>query len=458
MKKSKKRNTVRVVTRLMRTSKVRRDIARSLSGRRLYNIRHMATHFFKMESSAGIVMIIAAIAALIVANSPLYALYDYFFHGISLHIGAAGADEVVHGHGHGHGAHDLIFDYAINQSVLHWVNDGLMAIFFFLVGLEIKREFVEGELSSRAKASLPFIAAIGGMVVPALVYVAININHPENLPGWAIPAATDIAFALCALSLAGSRAPIQLKILLTAIAVIDDLGAILIIAFFYTSELNILPLYLAGAILAVMFMMTRFRVSSASPFIVLGAVLWVAVLQSGVHATLAGVATAFFIPMKSRHDPNVSPAKNLEHSLHYWVAFGILPFFAFANAGVPFAGMGLHSLMEPVTLGIVLGLVVGKPLGIFSMLVLAIKSGICSMPANTTWTQLLAVSMLAGIGFTMSLFIGTLAFETLEFQASIRLGVLAGSTISAIAGYMMLVYGPRTSVQNSANTLQSTLA
>jgi len=456
--KKPRRSTVQTITRLMKTSRTRRDIAQRLSGQKLYNLRHMALHFFKMESAAGIVMIIAALAALIVANSPLYHVYDYFFHGINLHVGAAGLDEAVHGHGHG-GHHDVVFDYAINKSVLHWVNDGLMAIFFFLVGLEIKREFLEGELSSRAKATLPFIAAIGGMAAPALIYVLINMNYPENLSGWAIPAATDIAFALGALSLAGSRAPLQLKILLTAIAVIDDLGAILIIALFYTADLQLEPLYFAAGVLVAMFIMSRKGVSSAAPFIVMGLLLWVAVLQSGIHATLAGVITALFIPMKSKQDPSFSPAKNLEHSLHYWVAFGILPFFAFANAGVPFKGMGLYSLFEPVTLGIILGLVIGKPLGIFSLMALTIKTGICQMPNHTTWTQLLALSMLAGIGFTMSLFIGTLAFETLEFQASIRLGVLVGSTVSAVAGFLMLRYGPSAVVQaDKSSNLQSSMA
>ncbi len=385
-----------------------------------------AANFFKMEASAGILLVIAAAIAIIVANSPLYNLYDHVLNGIKFKIGFGDA---ITGDG-----------LEINKSILLWINDGFMAIFFLLVGLEIKREIVSGELSTRSRALLPAIAAVGGMVFPALCYVWINWDTPEELAGWAIPAATDIAFALGILSLLGSRAPVRLKVLLTAIAVIDDLGAILIIAFFYSGNIALTPIYFAAAALVGLFIMNRYNVSKISPYILLGVILWVAVLKSGVHATLAGVATAMFIPMTCPKDPKFSPCKHLEHTLHPWVAFFILPIFAFANAGVPFAGMGWHSFAEPVTLGIILGLVVGKQVGIFSLLWITIKSGLSPMPSNTNWLQLYGVSILCGIGFTMSLFIGGLAFEDLEHQASIRLGVLTGSIISAVMGYSILYY------------------
>lgn len=387
-----------------------------------------ANVFLHMEASGGILLGIAAILALIVANSPLYAFYDHILHDIYFRIGF---DEKGGS-----------FDYEIKKSLLHWINDGFMAIFFFLVGLEIKREIKSGELSTRSRALLPAVAAVGGMIVPALIYWYINIDHPENLAGWAIPAATDIAFALGVLSLLGSRAPVRLKILLTAIAIIDDLGAILIIAFFYTSNLQLEPLYFGAIALVGLLILNLRNVTSVSPYVLLGTILWVAVLKSGVHATLAGVATAMFIPVISKKDPSITPCKTLEHALHPWVAFIILPIFAFANAGVPFDGMGLHSLKDPTTLGIILGLVIGKQVGIFSMLWLSIKAGWSPMPSGTNWMHLYAVSALCGIGFTMSLFIGGLAFDDMQHQAAIRLGVLVGSTISAIIGYCILRYSP----------------
>ena len=384
--------------------------------------------FFKMEASGGILLALASVIALIIANTDLYHFYDYVLHAIQFRIGF---DDIEAG-----------FNHEIKKSLLHWINDGFMAIFFFLVGLEIKREIVSGELSTRSRALLPAIAALGGMVVPALIYYVINMDTPENLSGWAIPAATDIAFALGVLSLLGSKAPVRLKILLTAIAVIDDLGAIVIIALFYTTKLSIAPLYVAAVALAVLIGLNRRNVCIVGPYIITGLVLWAAVLESGVHATLAGVATAMFIPMQSKEDGNNKPLSRLEHALHPWVAFGILPLFAFANAGVPFDGMNLMSLLEPVTLGIILGLVVGKQLGIFATLFLTIKLGLCPMVKGVRWIHLYAVSILCGIGFTMSLFIGGLAFDDLHHQASIRLGVLVGSIISAIAGYLILYYAP----------------
>ena len=381
-------------------------------------------NFIKMEASAGIILVIAAFVAIVIANSPLYALYDHILHDIKFRIGF---DDV-----------GGTFDHEIKKSLLHWINDGFMAIFFFLVGLEIKREIVTGELSTRSRALLPAIAAVGGMVVPAFFYYIVNIDTPENMAGWAIPAATDIAFALGVLSLLGSRVPISLKILLTAIAVIDDLGAILIIAFFYTANLTLEPLMFGAVALVGLLILNLRNTCQTAPYILLGIILWVAVLKSGVHATLAGVACAFFIPVMSRKDENIRPCKELEHALHPWVAFFILPVFAFANAGVPFDGMGFHSLFEPTTLGIILGLVVGKQIGIFSTLFLTIKLGLSPMPKDTTWLQLYAVSILCGIGFTMSLFIGGLAFDDLEHQAAIRLGVLVASVFSAVFGYLIL--------------------
>ena len=374
-------------------------------------------NFFKLEAAGGILLAISALIALIIANTDLYGFYDYVLHTVKFRIGFDAADGL---------------DFEIRKSVLHWINDGFMAIFFFLVGLEIKREVVSGELSTRSRALLPAIAAVGGMIVPAVIYYIVNMDTPEDLAGWAIPAATDIAFALGVLSLLGSKAPVRLKILLTAIAVIDDLGAIVIIAFFYTSNLSIFPLYVAAAALVGLLILNRRNVCTVGPYILVGLVLWAAVLESGVHATLAGVVTAMFIPMVSKRDEKNMPLKRLEHSLHPWVAFGILPLFAFANAGVPFTGMGLSSLLEPVTLGIILGLVIGKQLGIFTMLWLTIKLGLSPMIKGAGWIHLYGVAALCGIGFTMSLFIGGLAFEDLH----------VGSITSAMIGFAILYFAP----------------
>ena len=396
-----------------------------LGAKRIYKAANVFLH---MEASGGILLGFAALVAVIIANSPLYEIYDHILHEIYFRIGF---DEIGGS-----------FDYEIKKSLLHWINDGFMAIFFFLVGLEIKREIKSGELSTRSRALLPALAAVGGMIVPALLYWYVNKDTPENLAGWAIPAATDIAFALGVLSLLGTRAPIRLKILLTAIAVIDDLGAILIIAFFYTANLDIQPLYFGAVAIIGLFMLNMRCVPRTAPYIILGIILWMAVLKSGVHATLAGVVTALFIPVQCKKDANVTPCKTLEHALHPWVSFIILPIFAFANAGVPFEGMGFHSLGDPTTLGIILGLVFGKQIGIFSTLWLAIKAGWSPMPSGTRWIHLYGVSALCGIGFTMSLFIGGLAFADIEHQASIRLGVLTASIISAIVGYLILLMAP----------------
>lgn len=384
--------------------------------------------FLEMEAAGGIMLVVAAILALLIANSPLYAYYDYILHGINFRIGFN--DPVG-------------FDFEIRKNILHWINDGFMAIFFFLVGLEIKREMTTGELSSRSRALLPFLAAAGGMAVPALIYCFFNRDNPPDLAGWAIPSATDIAFSLGVLSLLGNRVPVHLKVLLMAIAVIDDLGAIIIIAIFYSGALNLFPLLFAACALLSMFLLNRRGVSTTTPYILLGVILWMAVLQSGVHATLAGVFTAMFVPMACAKNPAHSPAGSLIHSLHPWVAFGILPLFALTNAGVPFTGMGFYSLFEPVTLGIILGLFIGKQIGIFGALWICIKTGISPMIKDATWLHLYGVALLCGIGFTMSLFIGGLAFADLHHQASIRLGVLVGSILSAIVGFLVLYYAPR---------------
>lgn len=376
------------------------------------------------EAMGGVFLVVAAGLALLVANTPLYALYDYAFRDVGFQIG---------------------FDdpqgrrFLLEKPVLLWINDALMAIFFFLVGLEIKREFMEGGLSGRTRAVLPLVAAIGGMAVPAAVFAFINLAAPaENLRGWAVPAATDIAFALGVLALLGTRAPPALRILLAAIAIIDDLGAIAIIALFYSEEISFGALGGAAAAVLALFILSRRNVSSTVPYILIGIVLWVYTLNSGIHATLAGVVTALFIPLHNHKRPEISPLRELEHALHPTVAFAILPLFAFANAGVPFAGMGWGSLTDPLTLGIALGLFLGKQAGVFGALFLAIRLGVAPMPKGCGWRHLYGLALLCGIGFTMSLFIGGLAFDGLEHQAAVRLGVLAGSLFSALAGYAVL--------------------
>ncbi len=345
-------------------------------------------------------------------------------------------------------------DGSLAKPLLLWINDGLMAVFFLLVTLEIKREFIEGQLSSVRQALLPFFGAVGGMVLPAAIYVFINLdNDPLNLNGWAIPAATDIAFALGILALAGKRAPLSLKVLLAAIAILDDLGAILIIAFFYTDELSLVTIEGAGLCIVGLLVLNRLGVTRTSGYLVIGALLWVFVLQIGVHATLAGVVVATAIPIRARGDKERSPLRKLEHDLHPWVAYGILPVFAFANAGVSFAGFSPASLLEPVPLGIAAGLFVGKQLGIFVPIAAAVRLGIARRPSGATWPQVYGVSMLCGVGFTMSLFIGSLAFEDpagdQTFAAPIRLGVLCGSLLSGLFGYLFVRYGGRAQPESS---------
>jgi Na+:H+ antiporter, NhaA family len=383
----------------------------------------MTRQFFQLEASGGILLVLAALLALIVANSPAYSFYSYILNDIKFNVGFSDAM--------GQGPF-------LQKSILLWINDGFMAIFFFLVGLEIKREVMRGELSSKDRALLPLFGAIGGMAVPALIYLFINQDNPENIRGWAIPAATDIAFALGVLALVGSRAPVSLKILLTAIAILDDLGAVIIIAVFYTASVQMTALYVAAVALLINILMNLRNVSRIAPYILVGFVCWVAMLKSGVHPTIAGVATALCIPLSCIRDPDRNPCESLIHYLHPWVAFMILPVFAFANAGVPFTGMTWQSFLNPITLGIAAGLFVGKQIGIMIPLFLAIKSGLCRMPTGANWLHIYGVTILCGIGFTMSLFIGKLAFDGLDQQAAIRLGVLTGSVLSALWAYIIL--------------------
>ena len=374
--------------------------------------------FLDGEAAGGIVLMVVAALALIVANSPLSETYFSVLHA-----------------------------YLGPLSVSHWVNDGLMAVFFLLVGLEIKREVLDGQLSTWPRRVLPGIAAAGGMLVPALVYVAINRDNGPALSGWAIPTATDIAFALGVLSLLGSRVPASLKVFLTALAIIDDLGAVIIIAIFYTSGLSLAYLGAAFAVIAVLAVLNRMRVMTLLPYLVLGVILWVLVLKSGVHATLAGVALALTIPLERSagigHDLDHSPLHRLEHGLHRIVPFFVIPIFGFANAGVSLAGLSFGALIEPLTLGVAAGLVVGKLVGVFGSSALAIRFGLADLPANAGWTHMIGISLLCGIGFTMSLFIGLLAFASnVALQDAVKVGILAGSFLAAILGAAVLLMAP----------------
>ena len=375
--------------------------------------------FIASESAGGIALILAAAIALAVANSPLFASYE----GVL-------ATPVIFAAG------DLV---AIDKPLLLWINDGLMALFFFLIGLEVKREIATGQLRNWKQASLPVYAALGGMIVPALVFVAINAGSPENIRGWAIPAATDIAFALGLLALLGKRVPVALKALLLAIAIIDDIGAIAIIALFYTEDMNLAALALAAVPAAGLLLLNRGRVARTIPYFLLGALLWICVLKSGVHATLAGVVTAMFVPIATGEE---RPLERLEHALHPWVAFLILPIFAFANAGVSFAGAGLDALLAPLSLGIAAGLVAGKQIGIFGACWIAARTRLATLPTGVSWRHIYGLSCLAGIGFTMSLFIGGLAFFDPARIDAVKMGVLTGSLISAVIGMAFLATAP----------------
>lgn len=373
--------------------------------------------FFEFEAAGGIILALAAVAAMIIANSPLNVWYEGFIHApVVIQIG----------------------DFGIAKDAHHWINDGLMAIFFFLVGLELKREVLVGELSNIKQIILPAAAAVGGMVMPAVVYLLFNYNEPEFWKGWAIPAATDIAFALGILSLLGSRVPNSLKVFLVSIAIFDDIGAILIIALFYTSDLSLTSLAIAGLCLPFLYLLNRRNVTRLTPYLFIGVIMWVAVLQSGIHATLAGVVLALFIPMFNRTDPEHSPLEELEHDLHTTVAFGILPLFAFANSGISLEGAGFAELFHSVPLGIAAGLFIGKQVGIMIMCWLVFKLGFSTMPKGINYKQIYGAALLCGVGFTMSLFIGGLAFAGDNTLFDERLGIIMGSIVSGVAGYLML--------------------
>jgi NhaA family Na+:H+ antiporter len=393
--------------------------------------------FLQKESAGGMLIIAAALLAMLAENSPLKSLYDAWLSTpVGFQFGA----------------------FLLNKPLLLWINDGLMAVFFFLIGLEIKREFLEGELSDHSRIILPAIAAAGGMAVPALVYVAFNHGDPLALSGWAIPTATDIAFALGVLSLLGNRVPNSLKLFLLTLAVIDDLGAIIIIALFYSGELSGSSLLAAGGSLVALLIINRRGITRIAPYLLIGLVLWVAVLKSGVHATLAGVVLAFFIPLKNINT-GVSPLMQLEHMLHPYVAFLILPLFAFANTGISFAGLSPQSLLHPVPLGIAAGLLIGKQVGVFGLTWLAIKLGVGKLPEGAGWMPLYGIAALCGIGFTMSLFISSLAAEQIGTGMIVddRLGILGGSLLSAVIGYLVLAYSlGRTSTRNASPTQSGT--
>ncbi len=376
--------------------------------------------FIHKESSAGIILIFVTILALILRNSPISHWYDAFIHT---------PVEIRFGHLH------------LAKSLLHWINDGLMAIFFFLIGLEVKREIIEGHLSSWTRSTLPIIGALGGMVVPAAIYYFFNRGDATALAGWAIPTATDIAFALGVMALLGDRIPDSLKIFLMALAIIDDLGAIVIIALFYTADLSLASLAIAATTLAGLIVLNRMGVTRKGAYILLGVVLWVSVLKSGIHATLAGVALAFTIPLTSRdkEGKEFSMAKDMEADLHHWVAFFILPLFAFANAGVDLRGISMKHLLAPVPLGIAAGLFLGKQLGVFGFSWLAVKTRLASLPKGSNWTVFYGVCVLTGIGFTMSLFINSLAFPNDKlYHYADKLAILLGSFLAGIAGYAIL--------------------
>lgn len=370
------------------------------------------------KTAPGILLCLSALTALVFANTSLQDLYAGF-KNIPV-VFQAGA-------------------FIIDKPLLLWINDGLMAIFFLLIGLEIKRELLEGHLSSRDKAILPAIAALGGLTVPALIYAYINWNDAVAINGWAIPAATDIAFALGIMMILGDRVPTALKVCLVAIAIIDDLAAVIIIALFYTAEISVQSLLLAGLGLSIALFMNVRKVTNLGPYVMVGLFIWACVLKSGVHATLAGVALGLLIPLKVKNEDGKSPLKVMEHALHPWVAFGVIPIFAFANAGVSFAGITMETFMQPVTLGIMLGLFLGKQIGVMTITWLACTIKICRLPDGVTWQQYYGMALLTGIGFTMSLFIGTLAFTDVEMATPVRLGVLSGSFLSAMAGIAILL-------------------
>ena len=380
--------------------------------------------FFKLEAASGLVLLFAAVIALIISNSDLSnAYFDILNSYLKLGLGI----------------------FSLKLSVLHWINDVLMAIFFFLVSLEIKREFIQGELSNPKQALLPIIAAVGGMVVPALIYIVINFKDPITLKGWAIPSATDIAFSLGVLSLLGKKVPLSLKVFLTALAIIDDLGAIIIIAFFYSGEVQYFYLLLMLGCLIILLILNKFNVKNFIPYLIVGIFLWEFTHVSGIHATIAGVLLALTIPHKSSEKKHTgSLLLKLEHAISPYVAFGIMPIFAFANAGVSLEGVTFASLMNPVPLGILCGLFFGKQIGVFIFSYISIKLNFAEMPNNSNWLKLYGVGILTGIGFTMSLFVGNLAFaDATSHMDGVKIGVLLGSLLSTIFGYSLIFFGSK---------------
>ena len=377
--------------------------------------------FFKLEAASGLVLLFSAIIALVISNSELSYLYfntleKYIFVGIN--------------------------NFGLKLSIIHWINDALMAIFFFFVTLEIKREFLQGELSNIKQAMLPIIAAIGGMVVPALIYIFINLGDSETLNGWAIPSATDIAFSLGVLSLLGKRVPLSLKVFLTALAIIDDLGAIVIIALFYSGDLSIKYLSLMLLAFIILLAINKFKIKRFLPYLIVGIFLWDFTHNSGIHATIAGVLLAMTIPHR-KNEKDFSLLIKIEHAISPYVAFGIMPLFAFANAGVSLEGLTFSSLLDKVPLGIVLGLFVGKQLGVFIFSYISIKLKIAQMPNNSNWFNFYGVGILTGIGFTMSLFVGNLAFaENMQYMDGVKIGVLTGSLLSTLIGYFLILLTP----------------
>ena len=378
--------------------------------------------FFKLEAASGLILLIAAVFALIISNSTFS---DFYFNSLNIHI-SFGLD-----------------DFGLDLSVLHWINDALMAVFFFVVTLEIKREFINGELSKPKQALLPIIGAVGGMLVPALIYIIINFKTGNTLRGWAIPSATDIAFSIGVLSLLGSRIPISLKVFLTALAIIDDLGAIVIIAFFYSTELQYIYLLIMLVIFLALLFLNKIGIKSFIPYLIFGIILWYFTHGSGIHSTISGVLLAMTIPHRKKVSEN-SLLITLEHKLTPYVAFGIMPLFAFANAGVSFDNLTIMSLFNPVPLGILCGLFFGKQIGVFVFSYISIKLSLAEMPNNSNWVNFYAVGVLTGIGFTMSLFVGNLAFvDQVNNMDGVKIGVLVGSLLSAVLGYFMLLYSTK---------------
>ncbi|WNC70251.1 Na+/H+ antiporter NhaA [Thalassotalea nanhaiensis] len=394
------------------------------------NQDNFISSFFKLESAGGIILMMAAVLAMICANSSLDIYYNLLLDTpVEVRVGPL----------------------EVAKPLLLWINDGLMAIFFFLVGLELKRELKEGELADKRNIILPGVGAIGGMLIPALVYVYFNYDDPDAINGWAIPAATDIAFALGVLTLLGSRVPTSVKIFLTSLAIFDDIGAIIIIACFYTDDISTTGLIIVACCLPILYLLNRNKVEARSLYMVIGAIMWVAMLKSGVHATLSGVLVALFIPMRSKINPDYSPLKTLEHDLHSVVAFIVLPVFAFANAGISLKGVGFEDVMHSVPVGIALGLLIGKQIGVFGFCWLAIKLNFTQLPSGMNWKTLYGTAALCGIGFTMSLFIGSLTFEANAMVKLFdeRLGIIVGSLLSGIIGFLVLKYSlPKESKTN----------